>query len=589
MATVGIPLPGSADRSIPWLERLRGYVRLETVLFWGVAIIIGYLVLVPLGMLILSSFRRYELSGSIGYVFTLENYRETYLNPGFLEALLNSFIYAAGGTALALLMGTALAWVTERTNTPFRGLFTVCAGAQFFIPGVLSTLAWILLLSPRIGLINSMLRVVFPTNSGPLDVNTMAGMIWVFASHLYPMAFLAMVAAFQTMDPSLEEAASMSGGSTWQTLRRVTLSISLPALISSGLILFVRGLESFEVPLMIGTPARIKVLTTEIYQSAAVKQPPEFGISAALAVVLLLLSGIGVYLYQRATRQARSFSTISGKGYRPNRIDLGRGRWVVAGICLVFFFFTLVLPLLALVWVSLFPFVTQPSLAALGNLSTKNYQLVFTYGTIADAFRNSLLNSVVVATAVVLLTVTAAWVTVRSKLPGRGLLDGLAFLPIAIPGTIVGVSVLLVYLTLPIPVYGTVMIITLAHMTLYLPYGMRLSTDALLRVHPELEEAASLSGASWLQTFGRVLVPLLLPGLLAAWIYVVAVSFRELSAAIFLAGPNSRMVSMFLYSLWKDGNTTSAAALGIVVLGVLLVLTVGARWLGSRAGIRTTT
>ncbi len=396
-----------------------------------------------------------------------------------------------------------------------------------------------------------------------------------------------MVGAFRSMDPALEEAAAVSGGSTWDTLRRVTLGISLPALISAALIMFVRGLESFEVPLMIGIPARIKVLTTEIYSAASLRQPPEFGISAAMSIALLVMSVVGIYLYQRATANARAFSTITGKGYRPHRMDLGRWRYPVAAACLLFFVFTLVLPLLALVWVSLFPFVTQPSVQALQNITTKNFEYVVTNGPVLDSFKNTIVNSVLVATVVVLLTTVAAWITVRSQIPGRGVLDTAAFLPIAIPGTIIGVSVLMVYLSLPVPLYGTIFIISIAHITMYLPYGMRVATDALLRVHPELEEAGALSGASWLATYRHILAPLLMPGLVAAWIYVVSVSFRELSAAIFLAGPQSRVVSVLMYSLWKDGNTTSATALGIVVLLVLLVLTFLAQTLGRAVGTRS--
>lgn len=566
MASLGVSRPAP-------LSRLGG-LRLapETVLLAAVAAFVAYLVLSPIALLVVSSFRRYELAGGIRFIFTLENYRDTYLNPDFFEALGNSLLYAAGGTALALLLGTALAWIVERTNTPFRGLFTILAAATYLMPGVLMTLAWILLASPRIGTLNTLLRELVPVATGPLDINTMGGMMWIFGTHLYPIVFLIMAAAFRSMDPALEEAAALSGAGIWGTLRRVTLGISRPAIISALLIMLVRGLESFEVPLMIGIPARIRVLTTEIYSAAQLRQPPELGVSASLAVALLALSIVGVFLYQRATGRARAFATITGKAYRPHRLDLGRSRGVVAGVCIAFFFLTLVLPLLAILWVSLFPFVRQPALDALPKASLVNYNLILTYGATVDAFRNSLFNSVLVATTVVVLTSLAAWITLRSRVPGRWVLDALAFAPIAIPGTIIGVAVLLTYLTLPVPLYGTVFLITVAHVTMFLPYGMRLASDALVRVHPELEEAAALSGARWVETYRRVLVPLLLPGLLAAWITIVAVSFRELSATIFLTAPQSRFISVVMYTTWQDGNTTTAAALGVVIMLVVVVL-----------------
>ncbi len=562
---------GATRRSASWRIGVPRLSR-EVVLLAAVALVVAYLVLSPLVMLVISSFRRYELLGSIRFVFTLDNYRDTYLDPDFLQTFGSSVVFAAGGTALAVVLGTAIAWVVERTNTPLRGAFGLLAAATYLIPGVLMTLAWVLLASPRIGALNGLLRAVIPVTTGPLDVNTMVGMMWVFGSHLYPIAFLVMAAAFRSMDPALEEAAALSGGGTWSTLRRVTLAVSRPAVISALLIMFVRGIESFEVPLIIGLPAKIRVLTTEIYEAAQLRQPPELGISASLAVMLLVLSVIGVFLYQRATRRARAFTTITGKAYRPRRLDLGRTRYAIAGACIAFFLITFVLPILIVFWVSLFPFVRQPSLEALPRASLANYWLLATYGAILDAFRNSILNSVLVATLVVVLTSITAWITLRSRLPGRWLLDGLAFAPIAMPGTIVGVSILFVYLTLPLPLYGTLFIVTVAHVTMFLPYGMRLASDALLRVHPELEEASALSGASWAQTYRRVLVPLLLPGLVAAWIAVVAVSFRELSATIFLQSAQTRFVSVVMYSTWADGNTTTAAALGMVILVVVTAL-----------------
>ena len=533
-------------------------------------------------MLVLSSFRRYDLAGSIAYVFTLENYAETYLNPEMPRALGNTLVYALGGTLLALLIGTALAWLVERTTTPFRTAFTLLAAATYFVPGILMALAWNALAHPRIGSLNRLLQGVTGATEGPIDINTLGGMIWVFGTHLYPIVFLVMGAAFRTMDPSLEESAALSGAGVWTMLRTVTLAISRPALISAFLIIFVRGLESFDVPLILGLPAKINVLTTEIFATASLHHPPELGISASLGVILLLVSAAGVWFYRSQTARALAFSTIAGRGYRPHRLDLGARRWLAAAACAVFFFFTFALPLLALFWISLFPFIRQFSLEALSRASFSQYAYVLGYSVMLEAFRNSIINAVLVATTVVLLTSVIAWIVVRSRLPGRGLLDGLAFAPIGMPGTIVGVSVLLVYITLPIPLYGTLLIITVAHITLFLPYGMRLASDALLRIHPQLEEASALSGATWFGTYRRVLLPLLAPGLVAAWITIVAASFRELSAAIFLTSPQSRLVSVTLYSTWNDGNATSAAALGIVVLVVVFVLAVIARIVGSR-------
>ncbi len=562
------------------LARVR--VGADTLLLAVCGLFVAYLVLSPIAILILTSFRRYKFDGSVGFVLTLENYVETYANPEIPQAVLNTVIYAGAGTLLAVVAGTALAWVVERTNTPFRSMFTLAAAATFFVPGMLFALAWSALANPRIGTLNGILRGVFDVAEGPIDINSMGGMIWVFGTHLYPVVFLIMSAAFRSMDPSLEEAAALSGAGTWRMLRTVTLAVSRPALISGALIMFVRGLESFDVPLILGLPAGVTTLTTEIFATASLHQPPELGISASLGVILLIVSAVGVWFYRSQTAGALAFATITGKAYRPHRLDLGGMKWLVSAVCMLFFFITLVLPLLALFWISLFPFVRQFSFAALQRTSLNQYAYVLSYSTIVDAFRNSVVNAVIVATVVVLLTSVIAWIVLRSRLPGRGALDALAFAPIGIPGTIMGVAILLVYLTLPIPLYGTIFIITVAHLTLYLPYGMRLASDAIVRIHPQLEEQSALSGASWLSTYRRVLLPLLAPGLVAAWITIVAASFRELSAAIFLASPQSRFVSVMLYSTWNDGNSTASAALGIVVLFVVLLLALVGRTVGNR-------
>ena len=554
----------------------------QTLLLGACAVIVGYLVLSPLVFLVISSLRRYSFDGSIGFTFTFDNYIETYLSPDFLPAAGNSVVYAGGGTLIAVVAGTGLAWVVARTNAPLRGLFTVLAGATYFVPGVLMALAWNALANVRIGSLNKLLQSFVDVSQGPLDVNSMLGMIWVFGTHLYPIVFLIMVAAFRSMDPALEEAAALSGAGVGAILRTITLAVSRPAVISAVLIMFVRGLESFDIPLMLGAPAKIDVLTTEIYSNAALHHPPELGISSSLGVLLLLVSVAGVYYYRSATAAALSFSTITGKAYRPQRLDLGRGRYLATALCGLFFFVTLILPILATIWISLFPFVRQPSLEALGRASLVQYQYVFGYDAIVEAFRNSLLNAAIVATFIVVLTSIVAWITLRSRIRGSWLLDALAFAPIGVPGTIMGVSVLLVYLTLPIPLYGTIFLVTIAHITLFLPYGMRLASDALLRIHPQLEEASQLSGAAFGRTYREILLPLLLPGLLAAWVTILAASFRELSAAIFLGTPGSRMVSVVMYSAWADGNATAAAALGIVILVVVVVLGVVA-WLLGRA------
>jgi iron(III) transport system permease protein len=443
------------------------------------------------------------------------------------------------------------------------------AVTTYIIPGVLLTISWILLLSPRIGFFNTILTKLFSFSEPPLTVYSYWGMIWTASVHLYPLTFLMMSAAFRSMDGSLEEAAWTAGASNLGCLRQITLKILRPAVFSSLLILFIRGIESFEVPALIGVPARIFVFTTKIYEAAS-GFPPALGLAGANAATLLLMSVLGVYLYQRMSAREGSFATITGKGYRPRVIDLGKWKYAVSAGCGLFFVITLLFPVLALLGNSFSGYMVALSPEAFKNFTLEEYRFVLRYPTITRAFRNSLILAAGSATAVMLLTSIIAWITVRSQIRGKWMLDALTFSPIAIPGVIMGVSMIFVYLTLPIPIYGTLWILLVAYITLYMPYGIRIASATMLQIHKELEEASTTSGASWAQTFFRIVLPLLLPGFFAGWIYIAIISLRELSASIFLVGQGTEVLSTVVFALWDAGNITAVAALG-VLMTLLLV------------------
>jgi len=523
----------------------------------------------PLAMLIYGSLQSGFMVGP--GEFTLANYIEAYSDREFYSLFLNSFIYAIGVSIFTFLIGTILAWVCERTNTPGRKLFAVLAVAAYIIPGVLLTISWILLLSPRIGLLNNLLTTLFGLAESPLTIYSYWGMIWTASVHLYPLNFLIMSAAFRSMDSSLEEAAWAAGANNLTCLWQITLKVLRPALLSTILILFIRGIESFEVPALIGIPARIYVFTTKIYEAAS-GFPPALGLAGANASILLFISVLGVFLYQKMTAQKESFTTITGKGFRPRIIDLGRGKYLASAGCILFFMVTLFLPVLALLGTSFSRHMVALTPEAFKNFSLEEYRFVLSYPIITRAFRNSVILAAGSATVVMFLTSIIAWITVRTKIPGRWMLDALTFIPIAIPGVIMGVSMIFVYLTLPIPIYGTLWILLVAYVTLYLPYGIRVASATMVQIHKELEEASTASGASWAQTFFRIVLPLLLPGFLSGWIYVAIISLRELSASIFLVGQGTEVLSTVVFSLWDGGSISSVAALGVLMTFFLIVL-----------------
>lgn len=554
--------------------------------FWiiGAAVLLViYLAGLPLAILLWGSLK----AGSPveAGALTLENFREAYGNLHSYTLLFNSVVYAAGACLLSLILGTSLAFVVERTNTPFKSLFTAMALVPLIIPGILHTIAWILLLSPRIGVINRVLMSLFGLEAAPFNIYGMGGMIWVEGLHLSPLVFVIMAAVFRSMDPALEEAALTSGASYPTVLRRITLRLAVPAMASATLIMFIRGLESFEVPALIGLRGGVRVFTSRIWLALR-EFPPDYGLAATFAVGLLLISVAGILLYSRLIAASKQFATITGRGFRPHIVHLGKWRYLTAAIFIFYFVFLVGLPFLILLWASLNPTYTVPAFDKLDRLTLENYIFVLKMDRTRAAFANSIILSLSSGLLVMLLTAVIAWITVKSRWRGRAVLDIITFLPITIPGIVLGVSLIWVYLILPIPIYGTLWILLLAYITRYMPYGIRTSSASMVQISDELEEAAAISGGSWLQTFRRITLPLLKPGLIAGFIYVVIVSFRELSSSILLYSSKSIVVSILIFDLWSGGKFSIVAALSVMMIVFLIILVASANWLGAYFGIR---
>jgi iron(III) transport system permease protein len=546
-------------------------------------LLVMWLALVPLVFLVWQSFLTPQ-TASRPAIFTLENYRNAYFSAETFRLFFNSVQFATGTAFFALFVGTTLAWMNERTNTPFKKLFFALSIIPLVIPGILFTVAWIMLASPKIGILNVMLQRLFDTDYVFFNIYTMTGMIWTDGLHYSPMAFLLMTAAFRSMDPSLEESALMSGASILQIAWKITLKLAWPAALGSLLILFVRSLESFEVPALLGLPVGIQVYTSSIYQ-AIHQYPSQIGLAAAYAITLLLITSIGIYMQSRLAYQGSKFSTVTGKGFRPRTIDLGRWRYFTAAVFIIYFVVIVLLPFLVLVWSSLQKFYSAPSWAALSRVSLDSYRTILDYPQFWSTVRNSLFLALTTATVVMLMGAVISWVVVRTKIRGRWVLDNIASLPLVFPGLVLGLSIMICYLYLDIGVYGTIWIMLIAYVTRFLPYGMRYVSTSMLQIHKELEESAAMSGASWGLTFRRVILPLLKPGLLAGWIYVVIVSIRELSSSILLYSPGTEVVSIMIWELWQNGQYVELSALGVMLIIMLFCLVMTAQYIGKRFGI----
>ena len=543
-----------------------------------------YLGIVPLGFLLWQSFFTPHTAAKAAE-FTLGNYREAYGSADTWVLFWNSVKFASGTAVLAFLLGTLLAWMNERTNTPFKALFFALSLIPLVIPGILFTVSWILLGSPKIGLINLALQKLFDTDAVFINVYSLWGMIWVDALHYSPMAFLLMTAAFRAMDPALEESAVMSGASVWQVVIRVTLPLVWPAIFATLLILFVRAVESFEVPALLGLPVGIQVFTSAIYQ-AVHRYPSQIGLASAYAVTLLLITTVGVYFQSVLSSRGNKYATMTGKGFRPRQIDLGPWRYFAVGVFLVYFLLIVVLPFAVLLWSSFQKFYSVPSIEAIQRMTLEPYRTVLDHPGLWRSVWNSLLLALGSATLIMLVTSVICWIVVKTRLPGRWLLDNIASLPMVFPGIVLGLSIMILYLYMPVGVYGTIWIMLIAYVTRFLPYGLRYNTTSMLQIHKELEESAAMSGASWTTTFRRIILPLLKPGLVAGWIYIMIVSIRELSSSILLDSPGSEVLSILIWELWENGQYVELSALGVMFIIALFFLVMIAQWVGSKFGIK---
>jgi len=569
--------PLAAGQQVHARPRLGRQALVQYVIAAVVVVILGYLVLSPLVYLVWRGL-------TTGEGLSLSNIAAAYSVSGTPTMVMNSFLFAFGSAAVSVVSGTALAFFCVRTNAPMKPLLYAASLIPLIVPGILFTISWVFLLSDDIGLINVVLR-----NMGlgflHVDAFSMPGMILIDGMHQAPLVFLLMFAAFRATDPALEESALMSGAGIGSVIRKVTLPLVRPALLGAILISVVRGLESFETPAVLGIPAGKWVFTSQIFEALRT-YPVRYDVASIYSITLLLLTVLGLLAVQKANSRSERYQTISGKGFRPRPMDLGAWRWPVSIVFAIYFVVVVLLPLLMLVWMSLMPFYQSPSAAAAGSITFENYERIFRNASIVGAVKNSAILALASATAVVLFTAVVSWLSLKSKIRGRKIFDLLASVPLAIPGLVLGVALIFIYLRSPLPIYGTLAILFIAYVTRYLPYGIRYTSSSLAQVSAELEDSARMSGSTWWDSFRRVVLPLMMPGIIAGWVYIVVVSIRELSSSILLYSHNTRVMSVTIWELWENGQTGELAALGVVMVAALMVLVAVAQRMGARIGVQ---
>ena len=551
-----------------------------------IVLILIYQVLVPLLMIVWTSLKtvRPGEAGFFDLSFSLDNYLRAFGSREFWRATGSTLYFGVASSLLSFVMGTFLAWIVHRTNTPLARLIGIITLGRIIIPGILITVSWILTASPSIGVLNSLIGV-----RGFFNVYSFWGMVWVHSLEQTPLAYLLLSAALQSMDPRLEEASIVAGAGQWATLRRVSLPLILPAVGATLMLLLIYSVESFEVPLLLGGRAGVRVYTTEIYYNTA-RTPTDWGLSSSYSMAILILCAVLLAVYFHLVRHGERYQTVTGKDFRPRRIDLGRWRYLTCGISLMLIFLITGLPFLVMLYASFLGRYQPPSWQVFQSMGLENYREIFSDPVYSlDPLWNSTLVGIGTGTAVMILVAAMSYFVNKTRLPGRKLLDFFGFAPIAMPSVVLGTAFLWFYLLLPVPVIGTLTIIGLAYITRYMAVSLRFVSTSMLQIHTELEEAAAVAGGRWWRNFFRIYLPLLRPGLMAGWFWVMVHAYRELTIALMLARSQNRTAAVVIYDLWENGSFPQLSAFGVLIFILLIMLVLLGQALGRRFGVQEQT
>src|SRR5829696_7720852 len=551
--------------TLPRLARRRPHTRLRLEHFVMAAAIVALIILVvlPLLFLLIGS-----LKGPEG--MSLDHFSEVLSGRLYVNALKNSLILGAWTGLFSLLIGLTLAWAVSRTDVPWKPFIRATATLSYLLPPFLTAIAFTYLFSPNAGLINVLVRDVLGLPWLTFNIFSMTGLVLVTVMHTFPFVYLLATSALQSVDASYEEAAQILGASKWRTVFSVTAPLVAPAVLSGTLLAFVNAIALFGSQAIIGLPGRIVTLPTRIY--ALFDYPPEYGLASALSLVFVVITVVALYL-QRAFLARRSYVTLAGKGARPQLMSLGPARWLVFGFVVLVFVVAIVLPYTTLIAVSL---SKSWGLDFWKGLTLDNYKFIlFEYNVTQRAILNSLGLATVAATIAVLLGAIIGWIDLRTRIPGRKLLDYAALIPLGLPGIVVAVALIQFWLAMPLALYGTLAILLLAYVGRYIPLGVRAANTSLRQVDPSLEESAQILGASWATTMREVTLPLIRPGLFAGWLLVFVPVIQELSASILLFSSSSITLAVAVYNLYETGYIEPVAALAMInmlIIGIAILI-----------------
>ena len=541
---------------------------------YGVAAVAAILVLYPVFFLLQAALDVGDPQVRPPTAYGFDNFNGIFQYP---QILLNTLTVSAAATVMALVFGFVMAWILTRTNVPGRHMFEQLMAVPYYLTPLLGALAWSLLGSPESGFINQIWRAV-GGNGHLIDINTAYGIAWVMALFEGSVAFVMIAAVMKSMDPALEEASQIMGASRIRTMLRITLPLVVPGVLGAAIFVFAEMLGSFAAALVLGLPSRYYVITTAIYQLVQ-QYPPKIQIAAAMGVSLFAVMFFMLFLYRRIVMTG-SYVTITGKAFRPRVADIGPLRYVLLGVCLLYLFAAVGLPLVTLLYASLQKIAV--AFPAAGNWTLENFRVAVTMNAVRSALTNSLLLGFGTATIGVVLMGLLTWLIYRSRLPGSGLIEYMVMFPQAVPRLVFAFGLMWAWVVFPIPIYGTLWLLLIAYLTVFLPLGVRTIAGVMLQIDKSLEECAQMCGAPWAFRVRTVTIPLLVPGLVAAWLLLFIASVRELGASILLMGPHSKVITPSIVESWFGTSSELTAAMAliqtlVVAIAMIVLVTVTRR------------
>ena len=561
-------------------------LRLRTSpLLLALAILPMLVIVILVSVLVWISFQT-GIVGTPNASYTLHNYVEILGERFVLKVLWNTVVFTLATTATALVLGLPIAWLTERTSLPGKGLVYTIMTLGLLIPGIYTAMGWIFIAHVRIGLLNRWLMDTFGLAEGPINIATPVGMGFVQGLNLTPLAFILTAQMFRAMNPALEEAAKIHGMSFLGTARRITLPLAFPAILAATIYMLTIGIATFDVPAIIGLGNRIYMLSTYVYLKANPPDSgiPQYGITAALGTLMIGVAVLLTWWYSQVLRQGHRYQVITGKGYRPQLIQLGNWAILAWVFIALYFVASKLTPLLLIAYAAFVPYLAPPSYEMLGKMTLAGF-----YNLNWDLFwrglHNTLLLIVTVPLVTLLLAFSISWLIVRSRNRLRYALEFGAFLPHALPEVILAIGALLLALFVLqgiVPLYGSVWLIAIVYVISRLAFATRALNSSLLQIHKELEEAAYTAGLSPVRTSWRILVPLLRPTLMSVWIWSAILVYRELTVAVFLISQDSVTLPAVIWSYWFSGAINQAAAVTLLMTLALTPLILVFWWFGRR-------